>query len=189
MTPPLPKLPPPPLWLLLADPPEALLTTSEDVLLRLRRWRWRTSPGGAWGQPWHGQRPGGGWVETLCPHQLPVQPQVATICTQDKGGPSHMRPPRRRATLASPRVVCRYHRRTGADHVGNFGHAALRLVFRVPPGSVQREYRRWVRFVHRRWVRSVRHRSGSLPLHGSLRRRDRGRVQVHREHRLFHAYK
>ena len=31
----------------------------------------------------------GGGVETLCAHQLPVQPQVATICTQDKGGPSH----------------------------------------------------------------------------------------------------
>ena len=38
------------------------------------------------GRPWHGR----GGVVLLCPHQLPVQPQVATICTQDKqGGPSH----------------------------------------------------------------------------------------------------
>ena len=58
MTLPLPKLPPPPLWLLLADSPEALLTRREDVLLRHRRWSQRTSPGGAWGQPWHGL---GGW--------------------------------------------------------------------------------------------------------------------------------
>ena len=47
-------------------------------------------------------RPRGGG--TLVPHQLPVQPQVATICTKEnkQGGPSHREASASTSDAASP---------------------------------------------------------------------------------------
>lgn len=52
------------------------------------------------GRPWHGR----GGVVLLCPHQLPVQPQVATICTKEnkQGGQSHREASASTSDAASP---------------------------------------------------------------------------------------